>query len=351
MSKRVTWALAACSALILAGSLALAGSASAATLPLPQCSSTDPGPGSPTNLVGATNQSGQPPHCWYVQAASTEGPVASGTAGYLGANDNHTHYRYVTTDIKNVPELVNLDGGGNTGAGGVFLCDPNDHAYGAGGWVAETGLLGNTGITGQENTVYYAAGFWKAGAPDPCVTHGLLIPDPNTTLCPPGGKGSVFGIGPAAFCGSFSDPSVPNGYIGSNDLLGNLAIYYSWGPGSHHHDISFGYLDVTTGIPQQAYTHKPVDVNLWEFGVGVLNTNQMLTGGAINTLLAFNNDMITCYSCAHPVGIETIQPVNPFNVGGLEEVQSANKSGQVTLGPNNSLSGDNFTVFNGSTSP
>jgi hypothetical protein len=43
--------------------------------------------------------------------------------------------------------------------------------------------------------------------------------------------------------------------------------------------------------------------------------------------------------------------VNSSGVGGIENVQDVNSSGQAVLGPNNSLdAGGNVTVFNGSTS-
>src|SRR5580693_2080290 len=181
--------------LLAAGGLTLSVGtvpAAATILPLPTCSATDPG--TAPNLIG---------HCQY--------DIEQGAAGYLGADDNHTHYRYVTTNTVNTPQLVDLDGPSTQGLVGAEECDPNNHYHGAGGWAAQIGLLGNDGVTDQENTVYYAAGFWPAAAPDPCVNHAPLVPDPDTSTCPAGGTGSVTGTSPSVFCGSFSDPTLPDG--------------------------------------------------------------------------------------------------------------------------------------------
>ena len=61
--------------------------------------------------------------------------------------------------------------------------------------------------------------------------------------------------------------------------------------------------------------------------------------------------MVNCYSChSGPVNIIDVQPVNNFNVGGLEEGQTDNSSSVATMSPNNSLTSAGFWVYNGSTS-
>jgi hypothetical protein len=348
MSKRVTWALAACTALVLAGSLALAGSASAITIPSPPiCSSTDPGVA--PNLAAATNQPGLPPHCWYLPQAGEGGGAA---AGYLGADDNHTHYRFVQTTFPVTPQMINLNGPGLNGAVGVEECDPNI-AY-----AAQFGIVWDTADGPAHWAAFYAQGHWNTLTGDPCINHTLLVPNPNTGLCPVNGAGNVLGYSPAVFCGSFA-----NTVINTNDLLANVAIYYT--PGRHIHSgescafsvsvpgcVSFGFNDVTQGYARQAYGSRAVDLNFWEFGVGVFSGNQLLTAPAGITLVPFSDTGMNCYSCAAgPRPISVIQPVNGFGVGGLEQVSDVNTSGQVVLSPNNSLAGGNFTMFNGSTSP
>ena len=61
-----------------------------------------------------------------------------------------------------------------------------------------------------------------------------------------------------------------------------LAVYYVPGK-NHHNEISFGFDDVTTGFAEQAYTHKPVTVNLNEFGIGAFSQSQMLGAPAASS--------------------------------------------------------------------
>ena len=329
---------------LVAGGTGAAFAPAASAISLPSCSTVDPG--TAPNFVNSQ-------HCWY--------NLTTGNAGYLGADDNHTHYRYVTTDLFNTPQLVDLNGTSKQGVVGDELCDPNNHAYGAGGWAAEIGLFGNGGTAGHsKNTVFYAAGFWASGAPDPCVNNAPLVPVPDaTTNCPPGGHGSVIGFSGSTshpvFCGSFSDETAdPDGLIGVGDHLQNLAVYYDWNThDSNYHRVSFGYCDTTTGICGQAYSPKatPVTVHLWEFGVGAFSAAQQLTTlSTSNPVDTFDNDFVTCYSCGSQTNIINVQPVNQFGAGGLEEAETANSSGQVTMGPANQLTTSGFPIYNGSTS-
>ena len=310
-------------------------------LPLPTCSTTSP------ITIGSAGSFDNAQHCWY--------NTGTGNAGYLGGNDGHTHYRFVTTNVTNNPQLVDLDGVTLNGAVGDEVCDSNNHTGGAGGWAAEIGLFGNIpGAPHQANTVFYAAGFWAAGAPDPCANKQPLVTAPNsTTNCPPGGAGSVTGISPAVFCGSFTDGSGHSAVL-PGDVLDGLAVYYVPGS-SHHNQISFGFCDATQGFCTQAYTHGvhsgSVIVNLNEFGIGAFSQSQMLGAPASILLENFTGNEVNCYSChSGPVNIITVQPVNTFGAGGLEEGQTDNTSGQATMSPNNSLTPSGFTIYNGSTS-
>jgi hypothetical protein len=315
----------------LAGlAFATAPAANAVTLPLPSCSVTDPG--TAPNLANATNQPGLPPHCWYLPFNSGE------AAGVLAADDGHTRYRFIQTNFKVSAQFVNLDGTNLNGAVGVEECDPNI-AY-----AVQFGIAPDPG-NGNKETPFYAQGFWTGTTGDPCINHQPLVPAPNsTTNCPAIGAGSVLGHSPTVFCGSFAP-------VGIGDQLTDFAVYYT--PGGHHfHHVSFGFCDVTQGNCRQAYAPGAVNLNFWELGVGVFSGAQTLGAPPSIPVVAFTSTSMNCYSCRvafRPISV--IQPVNTSGVGGIENVQDVNSSGQAVLGPNNSLdAGGNVTVFNGSTS-
>jgi hypothetical protein len=288
--RRARYILAAAgSAAILAGGMALAsaGAASAATLP---------------SCAGGTN--------------CTSGPF--GVAGYYGADDNHTHYRFVQTVTVATPQLVNLNGtGDNEGAVGASLCDPNT------GQVAQVSL----GFNGVGYQIAYDVGRYFTDAAEPCVQASFAHINPfksGTLLDFPG--------------------------VNAGDKI-YLAIYYT--PGGHHfHQISFGACDITQGVCRQAYSNSRYALNFWEFGIGAFSQRQFLTAPALNLLDNFSSNNVTCYSCAGAVPITSVAPVNPFAIGGLYEAQYVNGSSQVTMSPNDSLSSatDTFNVYNGSTS-
>lgn len=332
MIKR-TAAVIAVAGLMLAGA---AVSASAITIPSPPvCSSTDPGVA--PNLAAASNQPGLPPHCWYLPEAGEGGGAA---AGYLGADDSHTRYRFVQATFPVTPQMINLNGPGLNGAAGVLQCDPNI-AY-----AAQFGVVWDTADGPAHWVPFYAQGHWNGLTGDPCISHNLLVPNPNVTTCPPNGAGSVLGTSPAVFCGSFA-----NTVISTNDVLSDVAIYYT-PSGFFFHRVSFGFCDVTGGYCRQAYAPQTVSLNFWEIGVGVFSGNQLLGAPAGITLVPFTDTGMNCYSCSPgPRPLSAIQPVNSSGTGGLEEVQDVNGSGQVVLSPDNTLSGGSFTMFNGSTSP
>jgi len=278
---------AAGSAAILAGGMALAGAGAASAATLPTC------PGS-----HCTNNS-------------------QGLAGYYGADDNHTHYRYVQTVTTASPTLIKLNGqNANTlGGVGVELCDPN------------LGIAAQLGVAfyGGSFHVNYLVGKFAA-APDPCANNGII-------------NGYLF---------RFGNPLGMNN-VSPGDQL-QLAIWYApWG--HHFHQLSFGVCDITAGVCRQAYSGSHFNLNFWEFGIGAAANSQALTAPADNALDTFSSNMVTCYTCSHQVPITSVSPVNPYGIGGLTEAQFVNGSSQVTMSPNNSLSsGNSFTVYNGSTS-
>jgi len=289
---------AAGSVAFLVGGMALTGSASAQTLP--SCATG----------VRCTTDVAAPGSIF----------EDGGVAGYYGADDNHTHYRFVQTTVTATPQLVDLNGPGGSEVApatvGDELCDPND------------------GITAQISLGYwdgsYQIGYYVgkgADAKDPCIQDNLI-----------NGSINVFRIGTLLGL---------NG-INPGDKV-YLGIYYT-PSGRHQHQLSFGACDETTGICRQAYTSSRFQLEFWETGVGAFVPGSLLTGGAVNEFETFSSTDVTCYSCAHSVPISSIAPVNSFGAGGLYEARFANSSDQVVMSPNDTLSGDTFDIFNGSTS-
>lgn len=324
--------LAGCLAL-LGGAVAMTPAAQAVVLPLPTCSATDPGVAAPNgNFVNST-------HCWYLPVGT---PTTGEAAGYLGADDSHTRYRFIQTNFPVTAQLVNLNGtslGGLNGAVGVEECDPNI-AY-----AAQFGVVKDA-HTGLE-TPFYAQGFWNGTTGDPCINHAPLVPVPNTaTNCPPGGTGSVTGVSGSTpvFCGSFAPVAI-------GDQLSGFAIYYTPG-GSHFHHVSFGFCNVTAGNCRQAYAPHSVSLNFWEVGAGIFSGQQFIGAPPSLPVVQFTATSMNCYSCKaafRPISV--IQPVNSTGTGGLEQVVDVNGSNQTVLGANNSLdAGGDFTMSNGSTS-
>jgi hypothetical protein len=292
---------AAGSVAILAGGMTLAGPAGAQSLP--SCT-----------VTGS--------HCTNVNGVPIAGSLGEngGVAGYYGADDNHTHYRYVSTVVTATPQLVDLSGAVATDLGalpsvGDELCDPND------GVTAQISL-GYVPGTGWE--VRYIVGKYPAAA-DPCIQNNFQT------------SGAIFKTGTVLTLNGIS--------TGDQVFLG---IYYD-PAGKHFHQLSFGVIDATSGVSRQAWARTRA-LNFWEFGIGAFTPGNVLTAGAVNKFETFSSDDVTCYSCAHPVAISTVSPVNPFGAGGLYEAQFVNSSSQVVMSPNDTLSGDTFSGYNGSTS-
>ncbi len=296
--KTTTMLAAAGSVAFLVGGMALTGSASAQTLP--SCA---------TGVRCTTD----------VAAPGSLGEDG-GVAGYYGADDNHTHYRFVQTTVTASPQLVDLNGPLSSeiypATVGDELCDPND------GITAQISL--GFGPNGKYDVAYIVGKYPKAA--DPCIQNNFQT------------SGSIFRDGSLLAL---------NG-INPGDKV-YLGIYYT-PTGRHVHQLSFGACDETTGICRQAYTSSRFQLEFWEFGIGAFVPASVLTGGAVNHFETFSSSDVTCYSCSGAVPISSVSPVNSFGAGGLYEAQFANSSSQVVLSPNDTLSGDTFNMFNGSTS-
>jgi hypothetical protein len=296
---------AAGSVAFLVGGMALTGSASAASLP--SC------------LVTGS-------HCTTNVAGPLGGVVQNGgVAGYYGADDNHTHYRFVQTTVTATPQLVDLNGPLSSGfypaTVGDELCDPNDGVY------AQISL---GFVDGAGYEVAYEVGRYSPKTADPCIQNNFQ----NDTVL----KNSIFKSG------SLLE------HIGINqgDSV-YLGIYYTPG-GRHEHQLSFGACDITNGNCRQAYTTSRYQLEFWEFGIGSFTPLSVLGAPAANKFETFSSDDVTCYSCGHMVPISSVSPVNPFGAGGLYEAQTDNSSSQTVLSPNDTLAGDTFNEYNGSTS-
>jgi hypothetical protein len=276
---------------ILAGGMTLAGAGPAFAGTLPSCA----GGVNCTNSVGGNG----------------------GTAGYYGADDNHTHYRFVSTVTVATPQLVLLNGFDFSGSTGVTLCDPNT------GQVAQLSLYsGGPGVY----EVFWVTGKFLTSPSEPCVQNGNAF-----------GKINKFGT------------ILLNTGISTNDKL-QLQISYSVS-GPNKNRLTFSACDITSSVCRQAQVNSKTR-SYWESGIGVFSGVQQLTAPANNFLDANAFNQVQCYSCAAAVPITSIAPVNPFGIGGLYEAQLINFSSQVTMSPNDSLSEstDGFGVWNGSTS-
>ena len=301
--KASTMLAAAGSVAFLVGSMGLTGAASAATLP--SC---------------ATGS-----HCTTDTATPGSITEPGGVAGDYGADDNHTHYRFVQTTVTATPQLIDLNGPLSSelypASVGDELCDPNS------GEIAQIslGFVPGTGA-GTGYQVAWEVHHYNPAVSDPCTQTAFQF---DKTIFKSGNL-------------------LQNVGISANDKV-YLGIYYS-PAGTHKHQLSFGACDETTGVCRQAYTVSKYQLEFWEFGVGAFVPINVLTGGAVNQFETFSSTDVTCYSCGGPVPISSVSPVNSFGAGGLWEAQFANSSSQVVLSPKDTLSGDTFDIFNGSTS-
>lgn len=265
-------------------------------------------------------------HCTTNVAGELGGILQNGgTAGYYGADDNHTHYRFVQTTVTASPQLVDLNGPLSSSyypaTVGDELCDPND------GVIAQISLGYVTADKAYE--VAWTVGKYPASA-DPCIQNDFQ----NDTVL----SENIFKSG---------NLLIANGISAKDKVY--LGIYYT-PSGNHVHQLSFGACDETTGVCRQAYTSSHFQLEFWEFGIGAFTPASVLTGGADNQFKSFTSDDVTCYACSGAVPISSVTPVNSFGAGGLYEAQFANSSSQVVMTPKDTLSGDSFGMYNGSTS-
>jgi hypothetical protein len=293
--RRARYILAAAgTAAVLAGGMALASAGAASAGTLPSCAG---GVNCTNSIIGA-----------------------GGTAGYYAADDNHTHYRFVSTVTEATPQLFLLNGTVVPGSTGVSLCDPNT------GQVAQLSLF--SPAPGAYEIVW-AVGHFMTSVSEPCVQNG----NPFAGLK----------FKKAGFLLLFT------GITGGD----HLQLQISYAPsGPNKNRLTFSACDITSNVCRQAGVSSPTR-NFWESGIGAFTGFQFLTAPANNLLDSNSFNQVQCYSCGSAVPITSIAPVNPFNIGGLFEAQLVNFSTQVTMSPNDSLSEatDGFGIWNGSTSP
>ena len=278
---------------ILAGGMALAGAGTASAATLPSCAA---------NVNCNSN--------------------AFGAAGYNGADDSHTHYRYVATVTTAATGLINLNGtnpgtGSNAGTSGVTLCNENT------GIVAQLSL-GYFGSPPAFHLAFLVGRYFTGpgGAPEPCVQDAGLVAIPIFT------KGTLLN----------------NIGISVGDELA-LSITYD----GVSHSLTFGAFDVTSKVFRSA-TVPNLNTSWTEYGIGVASQNTHLTPVIPGLeVAAYSANQVACYSCANTVPITSVSPVNPFNIGGQYESQLVNISFDPIISPLDSLavSTDTFGISRG----
>ena len=269
-----------------------------------------------------------------MQGSGGGGNSQSGVSGYYGADDGHTHYRFVRTTVTASASLNNLNGVLSTsiGAAGAELCDENS------GHAAQIGLYYSNGKYG----VAWAYGTLNNWAiyDDACVEGGLLAPlSPTGPVPTPGVTGGVL-------LNSIASP------IRTGDQI-LLTVYYN--PTGHWglHQLQFGVTDLTQVNEHRSHTLSIPAEEFTEFGIGILSNASVITAPANNLVDTFSSDMVNFYSSttpAYPIGNQHAF----YGYAGLSQVQFVNSSTQVLISPNNTLAvpgGSSFSVFEGSTTP
>lgn len=255
-------------------------------------------------------------------AAAASIPVisnADGTAGYVGADDNHTHYRDVRTTVIATPGVADLNGTTAPGVAGADLCDPNTgHTLGIGLW-----------DDGGTFAVSYLASVSTLTGPaaDPCISD--LLAEPLTS--------APQLVGPAAHT------SVG---IAEGDSVYLEAFYGPWG--RHAHAIGYAVCDQTQGWCRQYSSVTSAPEYFWEFGVGAYSGMPVLTGGAVNLVTSYTGADQTCYSCRGPSPIGQVDGWQ--GNGGLRAVQWVNGAAQPEMAPG-PLAGNAFNLYEGSVTP
>jgi hypothetical protein len=204
--------------------------------------------------------------------ASTITNTNSGEAGYLLANDGHTHYRFISTRVEAGPNLATLNDTGNSddGAEGVELCDPNT------GFAAQVGLFWN----GTSYEAAYAYGVLPQPTEnpyDPCAQSGLLADLPGGTASP-GAEDVTFGTLPVAI---------------ATGQTAQVSVYYD--PKGHSHQLQFTVLNVTTGWVRNPTFHI-AGQEFWEAGAGAFTPNVQTNAFSAINPLTFTNTIANFYS-------------------------------------------------------
>lgn len=248
----------------------------------------------------------------------TVGSSAGGVAGYYGADDGHTHWRYVQTVVTASPTLENLNGVASTSLGAVGVTLGNENT----GQAAQIGLYDDNGKYG----VAYDEGYLSTSYNDPIIDAGLI--NPNITAAP---------------------QLLSHTGIHSGDKI-EVAIYYD-PSGRGFHELQFSATDLSQVNEHRSATLYVHPISFTEYGVGVVSDASTVTGGSINDLEAFTSSVVNFYSATRPALPISETPGYYAGYGGLSEVQYVNTSDQPEISPNGSLNGSNFTVFEGSTTP
>ena len=254
----------------------------------------------------------------------TVGSSQGGVAGYYGADDGHTHFRYTQVLVTATPTLNNLNGTGTSlGAVGTELCDEN--ADGGDGYAAQIGLYWNPG-TGKYGIAYAWGDFAANTFDDACIDAGLI--NPNIASA-------------AQLLGNIT--------IHAGDKI-LVAVYYN--PSGHgHHELQFSATDETQTNEHRSATESIPTQSFTEFGDGVVSDAATVTAALNNNLETFGDAVFTCYSCAKALPIAQDDKYYSMGDGGLSQVQYVNISDQPEISPNSSLVSNAFTVFEGSTTP
>jgi hypothetical protein len=253
----------------------------------------------------------------------TVGSSNGGVAGYYGADDGHSHFRYTQVLVTATPTLENLNGVSSStlGAVGTELCDEN--ADGGSGYAAQIGLYDNGGKYG---VAYDWGDFASNTFDDACIDAGLLNPD----------------------------------IVSAYQLLGNITIHagdkilvsvYYNPSGRGHHELQFAATDETQTNEHRSATESIPTQSFTEFGDGVVSDASTVTAALNNNLETFGDAVFTCYSCAKALPIAQDDKYYSMGDGGLSQVQYVNTSDQPEISPNSSLTSNAFTVFEGSTTP
>jgi hypothetical protein len=247
------------------------------------------------------------------------GSSAGGVSGYYGADDGHTHWRFVQTTVVASPTLENLNGVSSTSLGAVGVTLGNENT----GQDAQIGLYDNAGKFG----VAYDEGTVSTSFDDPVIDAGLI--NPNITSAP-----QLLG----------------NIAIHSGDRI-LVSIYYDPASGGHgRHELQFSATDLSRVNEHRSATLSVHAISFTEYGIGVVSDAATVTAALNNNLETFAASDVNFYSSAKPA-FPISQEKAYYGYAGLSQVQYTNVSDQPEISPNSSLSGASFTVFEGSTTP